>query len=55
MTEADQEVSEPLRGEEDRGVVVDITISSRSIMARRHIVVQARPLPENTENLERMN
>jgi hypothetical protein len=51
----DQEVSKPLRGEEDRGVVADIIVSPRSILARKHTVVQARPLPENTENLERMN
>ena len=55
MPQADQEVSEPLRGEEDRGVVADITVSPRSILARRHTVVQARPLPENTENMEGMN
>jgi hypothetical protein len=55
VTQADQEVSEPLREKEDRGVVVDITVSPRSILARRHTVVQARPLPENTENMEGMN
>jgi hypothetical protein len=55
VTQADQEVSEPLRVEEDRGVVADITISPQSILARRHTVVQARPLPENTKNLEGMN
>jgi 3-deoxy-D-arabino-heptulosonate 7-phosphate (DAHP) synthase len=55
VTQEDQEVSEPLRGEEDRGVVADIIISPRSILAGKHTVVQARPLPENTENMERMN
>jgi hypothetical protein len=55
VTQADQEVLEPLRGEEDRGVVVDITVSPRSILVRRHIVVQALPLLENTENLEGLN
>jgi hypothetical protein len=47
----DQEVSEPLRGEEDRGVVADIIVSPQSILVGKHTVVQARPLPENTENL----
>jgi hypothetical protein len=55
VTQADQEVSEPLRGDGDRGVVADITVSPQSILVGKHIVVQARPLLENTENLERMN
>ena len=55
MTQVDQEVSKPLRGEEDRGVVADIIIAPKSIPVGRHAVVQARPLPENTENMERMN
>jgi hypothetical protein len=41
--------------EGDRGVVTDITVSPRSILTGRHTVVQARPLPENIENLERRN
>jgi hypothetical protein len=39
----------------DRGVVADIVISPQSILIRKHIVVQAHPLPENTEDLEWMN
>ena len=54
MTQADQEVSEPLRGKEDRGVVADIIIAPQSIPIRKHTVVQAHPLPENTEDLEWM-
>jgi hypothetical protein len=49
VTQPDQKVSEPLREEEDRGVVADMTISPQRILARRHIVVQARPLPKNIE------
>ena len=55
MTQADQKVSEPLRGEEDQGVVTDITVYPRIILARKHTVVQARPLPKSIENLEGMN
>jgi hypothetical protein len=51
----DQEVSKPLRGEEYRGVVADIIIAPQSIPARKHTVVQARPLLENIEHLEGMN
>jgi hypothetical protein len=51
----DKEVSEPLRGEEDQGVVADIIVAPQSIPIGRHAVVQARPLPESTEDLEWMN
>jgi hypothetical protein len=52
VTQVDQEVSKPLRGEGDQGVVTNITVSPRSILARRHTIVQARPLPENIGNME---
>jgi hypothetical protein len=43
-------------GEEvDRGVVADITVAPKNIRTGRHTVVQARPLPENIENLEGRN
>ena len=51
----DQEVSRPLRGEEDQGVVADIIVAPQSIPAAKRIVVQARPLLENTKHLEGMN
>jgi hypothetical protein len=40
-------------GEEvGRGVVADILVTPKDILTVRHTVVQARPLPENIENLE---
>jgi hypothetical protein len=51
----DEEVLGPLRGEEDRGVVEDIIVAPQSIPVRKHTIVQARPLPKNTEDLEWMN
>ena len=38
-------------GEEvGQGVVADILVAPKNILTGRHIVVQARPLPENTES-----
>ena len=43
-------------GEEvGRGVVAEILVTPKDILAVRHTVVQAHPLPENTENMERRN
>ena len=43
-------------GEEvGQGVVADILVAPKDILTVRHTVVQARPLPENIENLERRN
>jgi hypothetical protein len=50
-----QEVSGPLRGEEDRGVVADIIVTPQSILVRKHTVVQAHLLPERTGDLGWMN
>ena len=40
---------------EDQGVSANIVIAPQSIPVRKHTVVQAHPLPENTEDLEWMN
>jgi hypothetical protein len=40
---------------EDRGVVADIIVAPQRIPIRKHTVVQAHPLLENTEDLEWMN
>jgi hypothetical protein len=55
VTQAKQGVAGPLREKEDRGVLADIVVAPQSIPVRKHIVVQAHPLPENTEDLEWMN
>jgi hypothetical protein len=44
-----------LREKEDRGVVADIVVTPLNILIRKHTVVQAHPLLENTEDLEWMN
>jgi hypothetical protein len=48
-------VAEPMGEEVGRGVVADILVSPKDILTGRHTVVQAHPLPENIENLERRN
>jgi hypothetical protein len=55
VTQERQRVVGPLREEEDRGVVADIIIAPQRIPVGKHTTVQARPLPENTEDLEWMN
>ena len=43
-------------GEEvGRGVVADILVAPKDILTVRHTLVQACPLPENIENLEKRN
>jgi hypothetical protein len=54
-TQVRQRVAEIMGEEVDRGVVADITVAPKNILTVRHTVVQARPLPENIENLERRN
>ena len=55
VTQARQRVTGPLRGKEDQGVSADIVVTPQIIPIRKNTIVQAHPLPENTENLEWMN
>ena len=54
-TQVRRRVREPMGEEVGRGVVADILVSPKDVLIVRHTVVQARPLPENIENMERRN
>jgi len=54
-TQVRRRVAELMGKEAGRGVVADITVAPKDVLAVRHTVVQAHHLPENIRNLEGRN
>jgi hypothetical protein len=54
-TQARRRVTGLMGEEAGRGVVADITVTPKNVLAVRHTVVQAHHLPENIRNLEGKN